>query len=60
MPQRKYAANLLSLAHMTESKITDILLELKAKIRREEGSPLPNTTLYQQLVDSLLYLTMIH
>lgn len=48
--QRKYAEDLLSLAHLTDSKITDTPSELNVKIHREEGSPLLDPTLNADFV----------
>lgn len=58
--QKKYVVDLLSLAHLTDLKIFDTPLESNAKIRRDEGSPLPNPTKYRRLVGSLIYLTVMH
>ena len=54
--QQKYAEDLQSLAHLTDFKVSDTQLELIAKLRIEDGTPLPDPTLYQQLVRSLMYL----
>lgn len=46
------------MAQLTDSRITDALLKLNAKIQQQEGIPLPNPTLYHPLVGSPLYITM--
>ncbi|XP_059630984.1 uncharacterized mitochondrial protein AtMg00810-like [Cornus florida] len=56
--QKKYAEDVLSLAHLTDSKLCDTPLELKAKLRKDDGSPLPDPTMHRRLVGSLIYLTM--
>ena len=56
--QMKYAEDLLSLSHLTDSKISETPMELNSKLRKEEGNPLPDPTMYRRLVGSLIYLTM--
>lgn len=56
--QQKYAEDLLSLAHLTDFKISRTPLELNAKFHKKEGSPLYDTTLYCCPVGSWLYLMM--
>ena len=56
--QKKYAEDLLFLAHLTDCKIFDTPLELNSKLRGEEGDHLPDPTIYRRLVGSLIYLTM--
>lgn len=56
--QQKYAEHLLSLALLTDFKISDTPLELNAKFHKKEGIPLSNTTLYCCPVGSWLYLMM--
>lgn len=43
---------------MTDSKIVHTPLELNAKLRKDEGRPLPDPMLYLWFVGSLIYLTM--
>lgn len=56
--QKKYVEDLLSLAHLTDSKIYDTLMGLTSKLHRDKGNPLSDPTLYKKLVWSLIYLTM--
>ncbi|XP_019053645.1 PREDICTED: uncharacterized protein LOC109114838 [Nelumbo nucifera] len=56
--QQKYAADLVKLANLSDYKIVDTPLELNLKPSKDDGSPLEDTTLYRQLVGSLIYLTM--
>lgn len=56
--EQKYAEDLLSLAHLTDFKISDTPLELNAKFHKKEGSPLSDPTLYCCPVGSRLYLMM--
>ena len=58
LSQAKYASNLLSKAGLTDSKTVSIPLEFNIKLNATDGEPLPNATLYQQLVGSLIYLTV--
>ena len=54
--QAKYASDLLSKAGLTDSKTVFTPLELNVKLNATDGKPLPDATLYQQLVGSLIYL----
>uniref|UniRef100_A0A2N9HCR8 Reverse transcriptase Ty1/copia-type domain-containing protein n=1 Tax=Fagus sylvatica TaxID=28930 RepID=A0A2N9HCR8_FAGSY len=56
--QAKYASNLLSKAGLTDSKTVSTPLEFNIKLNATNGEPLPDATLYQQLVGSLIYLTV--
>ena len=56
--QKKYAEDLLSLAHLIDSRILDTPMELNSKLHKDEGNHLPNPTIYKKLVGSLIYLTM--
>ncbi|XP_019054092.1 PREDICTED: uncharacterized protein LOC109114990 [Nelumbo nucifera] len=56
--QQKYAADLVKLENLSDSKIVDTPLELNLKLSKDDGSPLEDPTLYHQLVGSLIYLTM--
>ncbi|XP_019051427.1 PREDICTED: uncharacterized protein LOC109113940 [Nelumbo nucifera] len=56
--QQKYAADLVKLANLSDSKIVGTPLELNLKLNKDDGSPLEDPTLYRQLVGSLIYLTM--
>lgn len=57
---KKYAEDLLSLAHLTDTKVTNTPLELTIKLIKDDGQPLSNPTLYRRLVGSLVNLTMTH
>jgi hypothetical protein len=48
----------ISKAGLTNSKTTSNPLELNVKLNATDGEPLPDTTMYRQLVDSLIYLTV--
>lgn len=50
--KEKYAKDLISMAHLSDSRIADTSLELNVKY---DG---PNSTLYCHLVGSLIYSTM--
>jgi hypothetical protein len=56
--QAKYVSDLLSKVSLTNSKTVSTPLELNVKINTTDGEPLSDATLYQQLVDSLIYLTV--
>ena len=58
LSQAKYASDLLSKADLTDSKIVFTPLELNVKLNPIDGEPLSDATLYQQLVGSLIYLTV--
>ena len=58
LSQDKYASNLISKAGLTNSKTISNPLELNVKLNATDGEPLPNATIYRQLVDSLIYLTV--
>jgi hypothetical protein len=56
--QAMYASDLLSKAGLTDSKIVSTPLELNVKLNTIDSEPLFDATLYQQLVGSLIYLTV--
>uniref|UniRef100_A0A2N9EXS6 Integrase catalytic domain-containing protein n=1 Tax=Fagus sylvatica TaxID=28930 RepID=A0A2N9EXS6_FAGSY len=58
LSQAKYASDLLSKAGLTDSKTVSTPLELNVKLNTTDGEPLSDTTLYRQLVGSLIYLTV--
>ena len=58
--QAKYASDLLSRVGLTDSKTVDTLVELNVHLTPLGGKPLSNPSLYRRLVDSLVYLTVIH
>ena len=59
LTQAKYTFDLISRAGITNSKIVDTPIEYKNRLNTHGGEPLPNATLYRQLVGSLVYLTII-
>uniref|UniRef100_A0A2N9J750 Reverse transcriptase Ty1/copia-type domain-containing protein n=1 Tax=Fagus sylvatica TaxID=28930 RepID=A0A2N9J750_FAGSY len=56
--QAKYASDLLSKAGLTDSKTVSTPLEFNIKLNAIDGEPLPDATLYRQMVGSLIYLTV--
>ncbi|GKV36115.1 hypothetical protein SLEP1_g44283 [Rubroshorea leprosula] len=58
LSQVKYASNLVYKAELNDSKSVSTPLEPNVKLTPMDGSPLFDPTHYQQLVGSLVYLTM--
>jgi hypothetical protein len=58
LTQAKYTSDLLSRAGLTNHKIVDTPIELNAHLTPSSGELLPDPSLYQQLVGSLVYLTV--
>uniref|UniRef100_A0A2N9HLL6 Uncharacterized protein n=1 Tax=Fagus sylvatica TaxID=28930 RepID=A0A2N9HLL6_FAGSY len=58
LTQAKYTSDLISRAGITDSKIVDTPIEYNNRLNTHNGEPLPDTTLYKQLVRSLIYLTI--
>ena len=58
LTQAKYNFDLLSRAGLTDHKIVDTTIELNARMTPSSREPLPDPTLYRQLVGSLVYLTV--
>ncbi|GKU90857.1 hypothetical protein SLEP1_g4801 [Rubroshorea leprosula] len=58
LSQMKYASDLISKANLTDSKNVSTPLEPNVKLTPLDGSPLLDPSRYQQLVGSLVYLTM--
>lgn len=56
--QKKYVEDLLSLAHLTDTKVVDTPLELNTKLSKDDGHPLLDPTLYRHLFRTHIYLTM--
>ena len=58
LSQAKYASDLLSCAGLTDTKVVSTPLEMNARLTPLDGTPLSDATLYHQLIDSLVYLTV--
>jgi hypothetical protein len=58
LTQAKYTSDLISRARITDSKIVDTPIEYNNRLNTHDREPLPDTTLYKQLVVSLVYLTV--
>ncbi|GAV72833.1 hypothetical protein CFOL_v3_16321, partial [Cephalotus follicularis] len=58
LSQAKYASDILARAGVTDTKTASSPLEQNVKLRPSDGTPLPDHTLYRQLVGSLIYLTV--
>jgi hypothetical protein len=58
LTQAKYTSDLISRAGITDSKIVDTPIEYNNRLNTYDGEPLPDATLYRQLVGSLVYLTV--
>ena len=56
LTQVKYTSDLISRASITDSKIVDTPIEYNCRLNSHDGKSL--STLYRQLVGSLIYLTM--
>uniref|UniRef100_A0A2N9HIX4 Reverse transcriptase Ty1/copia-type domain-containing protein n=1 Tax=Fagus sylvatica TaxID=28930 RepID=A0A2N9HIX4_FAGSY len=56
LTQAKYTSDLISRAGITDSKIVDTPIEYNNRLNTHDGEPLPDATLYRQLVGSLIYL----
>uniref|UniRef100_A0A2N9I753 Integrase catalytic domain-containing protein n=1 Tax=Fagus sylvatica TaxID=28930 RepID=A0A2N9I753_FAGSY len=58
LTQAKYTSDLISQAGITDSKIVDTPIEYNNRLNTHDGEPLPDATLYRQLVGSLIYITV--
>ncbi|XP_058726224.1 uncharacterized mitochondrial protein AtMg00810-like [Vicia villosa] len=56
--QRKYTLDILSDSGMTGCQPSDFPMEQHLRLRPNEGSPLPDPTIYRRLIGCLLYLTV--
>ena len=56
LTQAKYTSDLISRARITDSKIVDTPIKYNNRLNTHDGEPLPDATLYRQLVGSLVYL----
>ena len=58
LAQAKYTSDLISRASIIDSKIVDTPIEYNRRLNSHDGESLSDTTLYKQLVGSLIYLTI--
>ena len=58
LTQAKYTSNLISRAGIMDRKIVDTPIEYNNCLNTHDGKPLPDATLYRQLVGSLVYFTI--
>ena len=58
LTQAKYTSDLISRASITDSKIVDTPIEYNCRLNSHDGESLSDTTLYRQLIGSLIYLTV--
>ncbi|KAF5935507.1 hypothetical protein HYC85_026636 [Camellia sinensis] len=58
LSQAKYTSDLLTRAGLTDCKIASTPLEPQSRLTPLDGTLLSDATLYRQLVDSLVYLTI--
>uniref|UniRef100_A0A2N9HLJ3 Integrase catalytic domain-containing protein n=1 Tax=Fagus sylvatica TaxID=28930 RepID=A0A2N9HLJ3_FAGSY len=58
LTQAKYTSDLIFRAGIMDSKIVDTPIEYNNRLNTHDGEPLPDATLYRQLVGSLVYLTV--
>jgi len=56
LSQSKYIINLFEHARLTNNKIVDTPLETSVRYSPSNGVPLTNSTLYQTIVGSMVYL----
>lgn len=55
--QPKYVEDLLSMARLSHGQSAVTPMEINVKLQKEDGSPLPNATLYCCLVGSMINLS---
>ena len=60
LSQIKFASEFLNIPYLFYSKVSNTPLALNVKLRPTDGEPLPDATLYHQLVGMLTYLTLTH
>ncbi|XP_047340098.1 uncharacterized mitochondrial protein AtMg00810-like [Impatiens glandulifera] len=60
LSQVKYASDLITRASLTDSKTASTPIEAYCRLTPLDGTLLKFPTLYRQLVDSLIYLTVTH
>lgn len=56
--QEKYTFNIIAWAGLTDGKTPPTPMETNLKLTPLDGTPLSDTTLYRQLVGSLVYVTV--
>lgn len=56
--QRKYALDLLEETGLLACKPSVVHMDPKLQLASDSGTPLPNPTLYRELIGKLLYLTI--
>jgi hypothetical protein len=56
LTQAKYTSDLISRARIMDSKIVNTPIKYNNCLNTHDGEPLPDATLYRQLVGSLVYL----
>lgn len=60
LSQAKYAVDIVYRAGLTNSKVTSTLIKANIHLTPSDGKSLYDPTLYRQLVNSLIYLTVTH
>ncbi|XP_021644240.2 uncharacterized mitochondrial protein AtMg00810-like [Hevea brasiliensis] len=55
--QHKYIADLIKLTNLIDDQTCSTPMELNLKLKRDDGEPISDPTLYRRLVGSLIYLT---
>lgn len=58
LTQQKYICDILSRDALTNTKLVDTPIEVNAKMGLTDGSPLPDTTRFLQVVNSPVYYTI--
>ncbi|GKD33069.1 uncharacterized mitochondrial protein-like protein [Tanacetum coccineum] len=58
LSQSKYIGDLLDRTRITDKMVEDIPIDVKAKYTLKDGAPLPDLSLYQTIMGSLIYLTV--
>lgn len=58
LSQEEYAYDLLASLRITDSSITPIPLDSNVQLTSFDGIPLENSSLYRQIIRSLIYMTV--